>query len=153
MHRYPNEIIEWPVILLQWRRKAGDADAQGDDDSSDGWELVKTDEYHSFVRPTWAPKLSPFCTDLTGITQVRGPFLVLPITLAWSPRLTLLAPRTQDDVDKAPTFPQLCKRFYTDFILPRRLFTPENRTIWVTDGPWGARLPPCPSFPPRETRH
>ncbi|GAA5843800.1 hypothetical protein JCM9279_000150 [Rhodotorula babjevae] len=109
---YPNEIIEWPVVLLQWRRKSRTASSNspGDDDE---WELVKTAEYHSFVKPVWAPKLSAFCTELTGITQA--------------------------DVDQAPTFAELCKRFYNDFILPRRLFTPENRTVWVTDGPWDLR--------------
>ncbi|KPV75655.1 uncharacterized protein RHOBADRAFT_43078 [Rhodotorula graminis WP1] len=113
---YPNEIIEWPVVLLQWRRKSRTAPSTTDDanaDDDDEWELVKTAEYHSFVKPVWAPKLSAFCTELTGITQA--------------------------DVDKAPTFPDLCKRFYNDFILPRRLFTPENRTVWVTDGPWDLR--------------
>ncbi|GAA5890990.1 hypothetical protein JCM8208_003122 [Rhodotorula glutinis] len=114
---YPNEIIEWPVVLLQWRRKSRTAPStttdNDNDNDGDEWELVKTAEYHSFVKPVWAPKLSAFCTELTGITQA--------------------------DIDQAPTFPDLCKRFYNDFILPRRLFTPENRTVWVTDGPWDLR--------------
>jgi len=141
-HRYPNEIIEWPVVLLQWRRKSRTASSTTpgeDDDDADEWELVKTAEYHSFVKPVWAPKLSAFCTELTGITQVRP--LLLPLTsLSADPAdLSLGAPPpSQADVDKAPTFPELCKRFYNDFILPRRLFTPENRAVWVTDGPWGA---------------
>ncbi|GAA6004639.1 hypothetical protein JCM10207_000964 [Rhodosporidiobolus poonsookiae] len=106
---YPNEIIEWPVILLQWRRRAPAEHAEGDG----GWELVKTDEYHSFVKPTWKPVLSAFCTELTGITQ--------------------------SDVDAAPTFPGLCQAFHRDFILRHRLFTPANKTVWVTDGPWDLR--------------
>jgi len=31
------------------------------------------DHFHSYVRPTWRPDLSTFCTTLTGITQVSGP--------------------------------------------------------------------------------
>jgi len=34
-------------------------------------ELLPIDEFRSFVRPTWRPELHPFCTQLTGITQVR----------------------------------------------------------------------------------
>ncbi len=93
--RYPNEIIEFPCILLQWRkysehatdpdgRNADDPpDGDGDDDdgASDGtddsedegeveWRLEVVDEFHSFVKPTWKPELSAFCTELTGIKQV-----------------------------------------------------------------------------------
>jgi inhibitor of KinA sporulation pathway (predicted exonuclease) len=32
--------------------------------------LQKVAEFRSFVKPTWRPQLSPFCTALTGITQV-----------------------------------------------------------------------------------
>ncbi|BGP53761.1 hypothetical protein JCM8202_005533 [Rhodotorula sphaerocarpa] len=99
---YPNEIIEWPVILLQWRQQ-----------SDDEWDLVKVDEYHSYVKPVWAREISPFCTELTGITQA--------------------------DLALAPTFPNLCRNFHRDFILRHHLFTPENRTTWVTDGPWDLR--------------
>lgn len=34
------------------------------------WELVPIEEFRRFVKPTWRPKLTQFCTDLTGITQV-----------------------------------------------------------------------------------
>ncbi|GAA5932878.1 3'-5' exonuclease [Sporobolomyces koalae] len=99
---YPNEIIEWPVILLQWRR-----------DDSDRWSLEKVDEFHSFVKPTWRRELSAFCTELTGIQQA--------------------------DVDAAPTFPRLLRMFEREFINKHELFTPNNETVWVTDGPWDLR--------------
>jgi len=110
---YPNEIIEFPCILLQWRKvfklakyldgtagedppgREGEAEGEGeDDDASDGmgeseeddedeeeveeegefeWRLAVVDEFRSFVKPKWTPKLSPFCTELTGITQVSHP--------------------------------------------------------------------------------
>lgn len=72
---YPNEIIastfklyllpwlaisihqEWPVCLLGWRDKTGGI-------------LDIISEFRTFVKPTWKPELSEFCTRLTGITQV-----------------------------------------------------------------------------------
>ncbi|OBZ86079.1 3'-5' exonuclease eri1 [Choanephora cucurbitarum] len=48
---YPNEIIEFPVILVK----------------SDSFEIVN--EYRSYVKPTINSTLSDFCTKLTGITQ------------------------------------------------------------------------------------
>lgn len=33
--------------------------------------LVIKDTFHSYVRPVWQPKLTTFCTSLTGISQVR----------------------------------------------------------------------------------
>jgi len=35
----------------------------------DAWTLEPVDEFQSFVRPVRHPKLLPFCTKLTGITQ------------------------------------------------------------------------------------
>ncbi|EPQ31864.1 uncharacterized protein PFL1_00063 [Pseudozyma flocculosa PF-1] len=52
---YPNEIIEFPVVLLQW--------------NEDRTALETKDTFQSYVRPVWRPKLSQFCKDLTGITQ------------------------------------------------------------------------------------
>lgn len=33
-------------------------------------KLAVKDKFHSYVRPVWQPKLSTFCTGLTGISQV-----------------------------------------------------------------------------------
>jgi hypothetical protein len=33
--------------------------------------LVIKDTFHSYVRPVWQPKLTTFCSSLTGISQVR----------------------------------------------------------------------------------
>lgn len=59
----PQEIIEYPSLLL------------------DGRGLEPVDEFQSFVRPLHHPVLTPFCTELTGITQ--------------------------DQVDAAPYFPEV----------------------------------------------
>ncbi|KAG8900435.1 hypothetical protein FRB99_006045 [Tulasnella sp. 403] len=74
---YPNEIIEWPVVLMRWVDK--------DEVTGRAAELVVVDEFRSYVRPTWRPKLTDFCTSLTGITQ--------------------------PDIDSAPTFPEMLASF------------------------------------------
>lgn len=61
----PQEIIEFPAVLV---------DPGG-----------RTAEFHSYVRPTAHPKLSPFCQKLTGITQGQ--------------------------VDPAPPFPEVLRQF------------------------------------------
>ncbi|UZJ51115.1 hypothetical protein CBS101457_000435 [Exobasidium rhododendri] len=55
---FPNEIIEIPIILLQWRTLANGSK-----------ELYKKDIFHTYVKPVWRPHLTQFCRDLTGITQ------------------------------------------------------------------------------------
>ncbi|KII88959.1 hypothetical protein PLICRDRAFT_40586 [Plicaturopsis crispa FD-325 SS-3] len=57
---YPNEIIEWPVCLMRWTDRSFDGRAS---------KLEVVDEFRAFVKPTWRPKLTQFCKDLTGITQ------------------------------------------------------------------------------------
>ena len=47
----PQEIIEFPSVLI----------------SGETYEII--DEFSSFVRPLHHPQLTPFCTELTGITQ------------------------------------------------------------------------------------
>ncbi|GET90313.1 hypothetical protein, conserved [Leishmania tarentolae] len=48
---YPHEIIEFPVVVL------------------DTATLRIVAEFHRYVRPLLNPKLTAFCTELTGITQ------------------------------------------------------------------------------------
>ncbi|KAL4504163.1 hypothetical protein ABPG72_021001 [Tetrahymena utriculariae] len=69
------EIIEFPIVVIDLRKK----------------EII--DRFHSFVRPTQYPILTPFCTKLTGITQ--------------------------EQVDSAPTLPEVLKevdRFLEKYI-------------------------------------
>ena len=44
------EIIEFPVVLIDVKSKS-----------------IKS-EFHMYVKPTLDPVLTPFCTELTGIT-------------------------------------------------------------------------------------
>ncbi|PVG02814.1 hypothetical protein CPB86DRAFT_750730 [Serendipita vermifera] len=59
---WPNEIIEWPVVLLKWTT---------DTTKPNSKRLIAVDEFRSFVKPVLHPTLDPFCTQLTGITQAQ----------------------------------------------------------------------------------
>ncbi|KAF9448333.1 hypothetical protein P691DRAFT_729758 [Macrolepiota fuliginosa MF-IS2] len=105
---YPNEIIEFPICLMKWQDR---------DRTMQASKLHVVDEFRSFVRPTWRPTLSAFCTELTSITQ--------------------------DQVDSAPLFPQvlksvrafLVKNGLIDGTTGRRLI----RFCWCSDGPFDIR--------------
>jgi len=102
---WPSEIIEWPVCLMKWK---------ADKSSSHEDQLEIVDEFRSFVKPTWAPKLSAFCTNLTGITQTQ--------------------------VDSAPVFPSVLQSF-EQFLVGNGLIDPITgdrlvRFCWCTDGPF-----------------
>jgi hypothetical protein len=74
------------VILLQWHRPSAvsseqfEAEAEPDKVRTPTSptsplpealpELKIIDQFHSYVKPTWRPALSTFCTSLTGISQV-----------------------------------------------------------------------------------
>ncbi|EGN95998.1 hypothetical protein SERLA73DRAFT_185475 [Serpula lacrymans var. lacrymans S7.3] len=105
---WPNEIIEWPVCLMKWKDKSSKGKAS---------QLVVVDEFRSFVKPTWRPQLSQFCTELTGITQTQ--------------------------VNSAPTFPKVLKSF-ARFLSQNGLIDPKNgrpllRFCWCSDGPFDIR--------------
>ncbi|KAF8638499.1 hypothetical protein AX16_010482 [Volvariella volvacea WC 439] len=105
---FPNEIIEFPVSLLRWKDKSEDQKAS---------QLQVVDEFRSFVKPTWRPTLSKFCTDLTGITQ--------------------------DQVDAAPTFPEVLASFQ-QFLIKHGLIDAKTgqrrvRFCWCSDGPFDIR--------------
>lgn len=67
-------------------------------------------EFHSFVRPAHNAVLSPFCKSLTGITQQQ--------------------------VDLAPTLPEVVRRFeeWHKSVIPC-----GKTSIFATDGPWDLR--------------
>jgi 3'-5' exoribonuclease 1 len=83
----PQEIIEFPVLLLDCQTGRVEA------------------EFHSFVRPTIYPKLSTFCTQLTGIQQAT--------------------------VDQAPSLASTLMQF--DTWLQQRV-EPSKSIAFVTDG-------------------
>ncbi|KAF8610704.1 hypothetical protein BDV93DRAFT_484134 [Ceratobasidium sp. AG-I] len=105
---WPNEIIEWPVVLLKW----SDKDAEGR-----ARTLEVVDEFRSYVKPIWRPKLSDFCTSLTGITQAN--------------------------IDCAPQFKTLLRRFQAFLakhgLVDPRTGKPIQRFAFCTDGPFDVR--------------
>ncbi|KIY65042.1 hypothetical protein CYLTODRAFT_424693 [Cylindrobasidium torrendii FP15055 ss-10] len=108
---YPNEIIEFPIVLARWEDKMASGPSRGH-----AKKLSIVAEFHTFVRPTWRPKLTPFCTELTGITQ--------------------------EDVDHAPQFTAVLSRV-KDFLISHGLIDSTGKVLtkycWVTDGPWDFR--------------
>jgi len=105
---WPNEIIEWPVCIMRWKDRSKDGKAS---------QLEVVDEFRSFVRPTWRPLLSTFCTQLTGITQAQ--------------------------VNSAPLFPDVLKSF-AKFLAKNDLIHSETghrlaRFCWCSDGPFDVR--------------
>ncbi|KAH9483755.1 3'-5' exonuclease eri1 [Psilocybe cubensis] len=105
---YPNEIIELPVSVLQWTDRSEDGRA-------DTLEVI--DEFRSFVRPTWRPTLSAFCTELTGITQ--------------------------EQVDVAPCFSEVLVQLEAFLVKNGLLEEGTGRRLkrycWCSDGPWDIR--------------
>src|SRR3990167_8892595 len=49
----PQEIIEFPIVVVDLESK----------------EVLETPSFHEYVRPVFHPKLTAFCTELTGIQQ------------------------------------------------------------------------------------
>ena len=87
---FPHEIIEFPGVLV------------------DGNTGRVEDCWQEYVRPTINPRLSEFCTVLTGIEQ--------------------------ETVDKADTFPQVLERFNT-WLESHQLGTKHTFAL-ITDGPF-----------------
>ncbi|MPC19030.1 3'-5' exoribonuclease 1 [Portunus trituberculatus] len=88
---YRHEIIEFPAQLVSTKRG----------------QIIN--HFHSFVRPVINPRLTEFCTNLTGITQ--------------------------DKVNFAPTFPEVLKQFEA-WLEERGLTSSETRMTVLTDGSW-----------------
>ncbi|KAI0708969.1 ribonuclease H-like domain-containing protein [Earliella scabrosa] len=78
--------------------------------------LEIVDEFRSFVRPTWRPQLSAFCHALTGITQ--------------------------EQVDVAPTFPEVLQDF-RKFMEKHKLIDENGQRLtrfcFCSDGPYDIR--------------
>ncbi|XP_063885772.1 3'-5' exoribonuclease 1-like [Scylla paramamosain] len=88
---YRHEIIEFPAQLVSTKKG----------------QIIN--HFHSYVRPLINPRLTNFCTNLTGITQ--------------------------DKVNFAPTFPEVLKQFEA-WLEDRGLTSSETKMTVLTDGPW-----------------
>lgn len=113
----PQEIIELPSVLVSLR------------------ERRVLDDFGTFVRPIFHPRLSPFCHKLTSIRQ--------------------------EDVDAAPAFPQALER-HLAWLRGHGLLDAPDRFAFVTCGDWdlstmlptqcAASGPPITDLPPAYRR-
>ncbi|KAI0788565.1 exonuclease RNase T and DNA polymerase III [Abortiporus biennis] len=85
-----NEIIEFPTLIYNIQEDKVEA------------------TFHEYVRPVDHPTLTPFCTELTGITQA---------------------------IDKADTFPDVWKRFQ-EFMKSNGLLDNPESHIFLACGKW-----------------
>ncbi|KAF8898659.1 exonuclease RNase T and DNA polymerase III [Infundibulicybe gibba] len=85
------EIIEFPTLLYNTQRR------------------VVESTFHSYVQPTRHPRLTEFCTTLTGITQ--------------------------EVVDKAPTFPTVWAQF-NEFLQTHGVFSDPGKHVFLSCGHW-----------------
>lgn len=123
-----NEIIEFPTLLYSLEKDEVEA------------------TFHEYVRPVIYPRLTEFCTELTGITQVR-----LTSILRCPPRYTVsrTCPSAQhvsfvlqETVDKADAFPEVWTR-YQEFLKTHNLIADPESCVFLTCGNWdlNAMLP------------
>ncbi len=87
----PQEIIEFPVLKVNAKT------------------MVTESIFHTYVRPTAHPILTPFCTKLTGITQ--------------------------DKVDGQPTLVEVLDEFHK-WMFKNGLLEPNVTSCFVTCGDW-----------------
>ncbi|XP_048758195.1 ERI1 exoribonuclease 3-like [Ostrea edulis] len=88
----PQEIIEFPVIKLNTRTLESEA------------------VFHTYVEPDVHPKLTPFCTELTGIRQSQ--------------------------VDGQPHLTDILNKLFPTWMKEQGLLDPDNTSIFVTCGDW-----------------
>lgn len=87
----PQEIIEFPVLKINSR-------------------TFKTEsKFHTYVQPTVHRRLTPFCTELTGIVQ--------------------------EMVNNQPSLPQVLADFHA-WMLKNKLLEPKVNFVFVTCGDW-----------------
>ncbi|GAB1864589.1 Prion protein-interacting protein [Camponotus japonicus] len=87
----PQEIIELPCIAL----------------STSDWKLKDT--FHAYIRPRVYPKLTPFCTELTGIMQ--------------------------EMVDDQPCFADVFSKF-REWLIEGGYFDRSDKSSFITCGNW-----------------
>jgi len=121
-----------------------------------GWELYVVDTFHTHVKPSWRPRLTRFCRELTGVDQVSasswsgraeqgeqgaaegGVQVRAELGQIESPRLDwtllvaglLLTPDSQATIDAAPPFPQAVNTL--------RAFLSRHSLLQAPTGPRGA---------------
>jgi ERI1 exoribonuclease 3 len=95
---FQNEIIEFPSVLLQY---------------TEGNDLVEISRFQEYIAPVKNPKLTKFCTELTGITQ--------------------------ETVDAGKTFKETLKLYDQWLNLQLQTFPTVENVLFVTCGDWDLR--------------
>lgn len=91
----PQEIIELPCVAL----------------STSDWKMKDT--FHAYIKPRIYPKLTPFCTELTGIMQ--------------------------EMVDNQPYFINVFSKF-CEWLVEGGYFDKSNKSAFVTSGNWDLKI-------------
>ncbi|XP_050446607.1 ERI1 exoribonuclease 3 [Cataglyphis hispanica] len=91
----PQEIIELPCVSL----------------STNDWKIKDT--FHAYIKPRIYPKLTPFCTELTGIMQ--------------------------EMVDNQPCFADVFSRF-REWLIEGKYFENTDKSSFVTCGNWDLKV-------------
>lgn len=91
----PQEIIELPCVSL----------------STSNWKIKDT--FHAYIKPRIHPKLTPFCTELTGIMQ--------------------------ETVDNQPCFADIFSRF-REWLIEGEYFDNTDKSSFITCGNWDLKV-------------
>lgn len=163
-------VIELPVLLVTWQDAVGDAGIASSSSSGSGSDsgsyspsssssdeeahsggrqlytssqrgtFIVADTFHTYVQPTARPRISEFCTQLTGITQERlkgAPTFPEAVLLLyhWLNRHELLRDHwTPQEIR------QSCGAIsVTDWRHPAYSSRLKSDTIWCTHGPFDLR--------------
>ncbi len=131
---------EFPVVLLQWRDRRSSNRADNDDEDEEmrpHRELFVASTFHEYVRPTWQPKISTFCTSLTGITQVYRRAWISALQAPSRRRMAKGWRCPQAQIDKADAFPEVVDRV-REWLRGLDLVDEDEQLVdgvcWCTDG-------------------
>ena len=139
------QIIEFPVVLLQWRRRPTLNRLNSSTSSSSLSTSTESTVNSTPPRSVYGKQdglYKSFDTfkpsdefELTIVDEYRR--FVKPV---WRPTLsqfcTELTGITQADVNSADSFVDVLYDFQRSFMIKYDLFSPTSKTTWVTDGPW-----------------
>lgn len=151
------QIIEFPVVLLQWRKKNGSrplGTAQATDSDSDSVASSSSDSEEEGEESGSSDSTAGENGNTPGDEEtqehdsdVGATWELVPVDEfrrfvrpTWRPALSQfcieLTGITQEEVDGADTFTGVLEEFCWTFVEKHELFRPGNKTVWVTDGPW-----------------
>ncbi|CAO1616675.1 unnamed protein product [Sympodiomycopsis kandeliae] len=134
---YPNEIIEFPVVLV---RLVEPDSSKSTDAASGSPRLEIVDEFHSYIKPRFSPILTDFCKTLTGISQSQVDDSDRFQSVIWDLYVWLNSHRlieVPEGIEDISEYPISCKGLWAENpwhpIVQASL---KKDVIWVTHGPF-----------------